>query len=61
MTLYLKCGEIAVNVKAFANRLTCMKLDATFCPKKKDRLSLTHQCFRGREPKATKPPFLKVK
>jgi len=61
MTLYLKCGEIAVNVKAVANRLTCVVSDAEFCPKKKDKLSLTHQCFRGREPKATKPPILKVK
>ena len=61
MTLYLKCGEICLNIKEFANRLTCICNNVEFCPKEKDKLTMTRQCFTEKEPHATKPPFLKVK
>lgn len=60
MTLILKCGNHTY-IKPDFNRLVCVCPDAAFCPKEKDKLTLTLQCFTEKEPHATKPPFLKVK
>lgn len=60
MTLYLKCGAISVNTGSIGNRLTCTCLDAAFCPKTKDKLTMALGCFIEKEPHATIPPFLKV-
>lgn len=61
MTLHLKCSNVGHIYIVCDNRFTCICVDAKDCPKTKDKLMMTLQCFTTKMPHATKPPFLKVK